>query len=223
MKKVILEEFGNYSITECGKIFNSKGKQLKWGINPDGYYTITLTFPDGKRTCRRRARLLAQTFIPNPYNLPVVNHIDHDRTNDSLDNLEWVTHKDNNVKSIELYPEKHKGMAKISKELAVDICEMISNGVTNKQICEDLNVPLDVVSHIRKGNTWKEVSVGYDMKRSVRVLTDEMVEWVCIKINEGLTNREILDLNIYPEVSYSSLKRIRRKKCHRHITEKLLN
>ena len=96
MEKVILEEFGNYSITRCGRLFSCKtGKELKWDTNRDGYYVKVFTLPCGKRTCRRRARLLAQTFIDNPDNLPVVNHIDHDRTNDKLENLEWVTHKEN--------------------------------------------------------------------------------------------------------------------------------
>jgi hypothetical protein len=45
-------------------------------------------------------RVLAQCFIPNPENKPCINHIDFDRSNNSLDNLEWVTYKENSQHAI---------------------------------------------------------------------------------------------------------------------------
>lgn len=56
-----------------------------------------MLFKDGKRHYLRVHRLVAKTFIPNPDNLPEVNHKDEDKTNNSTDNLEWCTSHDNKV------------------------------------------------------------------------------------------------------------------------------
>jgi hypothetical protein len=223
MLKVKLKELPDYSITKCGRIFNDKtGNELKFSLNKDGYYVIVLRTPEGKRTCRRRARLLGQTFIPNPNNLPVINHIDHNRTNDSLDNLEWVTHRDNNLKSIELFPEKHRGNADIDEQIAHKICQMIQDDYKNSDISETLNVPIDIVKHIRSGNTWKEVSKNYTMKRSRRGVPDETIIEVCKLILKGLKNKEILSLNIHKDLTNPMIKSIRARNCHKHITYKYL-
>ena len=77
---------------------NTFTKLLKGGIrtqqNRTGYKAITL-FKDGKRATYYVHRLVAETFIPNPMNLPMVNHIDEIRTNNCVFNLEWCTHQEN--------------------------------------------------------------------------------------------------------------------------------
>ena len=60
----------------------------------NGYLYITF-IKDGVRKNHYIHRLVAETFIPNPDNLPQVNHIDYDRRNNKVSNLEWVTAKDN--------------------------------------------------------------------------------------------------------------------------------
>ena len=95
MWKTIEEFDGRYAINEQGTIINIKTKRTKsiWE-DKDGYNVVTLTYK-GKGHTRRIARLLAIAFIPNPFNLPEVNHIDEDKSNDSLTNLEWVSRLDN--------------------------------------------------------------------------------------------------------------------------------
>lgn len=60
-----------------------------------GYYLVTLISDTGVRRNWFIHRLLAINFIPNPDNKPVVNHKDADKTNNRLENLEWVTQKEN--------------------------------------------------------------------------------------------------------------------------------
>ena len=65
-----------------------KEKILKPGKTADGYLQVGL-WKDGKRKSYHIHRLVANAFIPNPNNLPEVNHIDEDKTNNKVENLEW--------------------------------------------------------------------------------------------------------------------------------------
>lgn len=79
-----------------GNIRTIKGKILKIQINNkrNGYCEISL-HKDGKEKRFRLNRLVAIHFIPNPNNLPEVNHIDGIKENNNIDNLEWVTSIEN--------------------------------------------------------------------------------------------------------------------------------
>ena len=77
-----------------GRVRSWKGRVLNPDIAPNGYYRVSLA--DGPRKSQKYLhRLLAELFIPNPDNLPQVNHKDGNKLNCSLDNLEWVSVQDN--------------------------------------------------------------------------------------------------------------------------------
>lgn len=64
--------------------------------DPKTGYMIGSVFPIMGQAVRQYLhRLVAQTHIPNPHNLPEVNHIDHDKANNCVENLEWISHADN--------------------------------------------------------------------------------------------------------------------------------
>lgn len=67
-----------------------KGRLLKGGTTLNGYEFVCI---DGENMFRHR--LVAELFIPNPHNLPEVNHKDENPHNNSVENLEWISHKDN--------------------------------------------------------------------------------------------------------------------------------
>ena len=87
---------GRYMVSNYGRVkslnYNHTGKEgiLKAGDNGYGYLFVVLC-KDGKDKKCRINRLVAQAFLPNPDNLPEVNHKDEDKKNNCVDNLEWCT------------------------------------------------------------------------------------------------------------------------------------
>ena len=95
--KPIKDFEGLYEISNFGKVRNSKGEIKKHGIKRTTgtcYKTVRL-WKDGKYHNKYIHRLIAEAFIPNPQNLPFINHKDEDGTNNSIENLEWCTPKYN--------------------------------------------------------------------------------------------------------------------------------
>lgn len=100
---------------------SKKGRILKSYLKNDGYYEVVLQYY-GKHLYRRVNRLVAQTFIPNPDNKPVVDHIDNNPLNNKVDNLQWLTTKENNEKYYKNnYDGRFKGRGKINAKRVIAI------------------------------------------------------------------------------------------------------
>lgn len=83
----------NYYITQEGLFFKGH-KQMFPDKTNFGHLCIRVTI-NGKRLRKYIHRLVAEYYIPNPYNKPIVNHKDGNPSNNSISNLEWVTHREN--------------------------------------------------------------------------------------------------------------------------------
>ncbi len=91
-----IQEYKNYTISEDGKVYNKKFKRyLKPYKNNKGYLIVSL-YKDGKRKHISIHRLVALHFIENPENKETVDHIDRNRTNNSVNNLRWATKAEQN-------------------------------------------------------------------------------------------------------------------------------
>ena len=95
MRITQIKDFPEYYITDDGQVIRN-GKTLQPVLNAYGYYKVTLS-KNGKRYEKRINRLVAEAFIPNPNNLPCVNHKDENKLNNNIDNLEWCTYAYNNA------------------------------------------------------------------------------------------------------------------------------
>ena len=93
--KDIKDYEGLYAITRDGNVWSYKSKKfLKSRLNRGNYHRIDLC-KNGKRKSYLIHRLVAQAFIPNPEGLPEVNHKDENKSNNCVDNLEWMSKIDN--------------------------------------------------------------------------------------------------------------------------------
>lgn len=91
-----------YEVSSNGDVRNKiKGNLLVGDANNSGYYRVYLENKNHTPSKQRffRHRLVAESFIPNPENKPQVNHKNGDKSNNSVDNLEWVTQKENEIHS----------------------------------------------------------------------------------------------------------------------------
>ena len=182
MKKII--EYKNikpiYTIDTEGNIENIKtGKSLKYATTSDGYYTVGLQQNDNTRKIFYLHILLAETFLDKPENAEQVNHIDKNRVNNDLSNLEWCTQIQNlnHQQSCKCKPNLGKackswgkisrgsenGMSKINEEQCHFICKLLSEGYSRKDVVDmcDFYVTYDIVRFIHARKRWKHISKDY--------------------------------------------------------------
>lgn len=95
-----VKDYPNYQISNLGRVkslnYKRSGEEkiLKSCTDDNGYYQVSLSRNGKNKTCKIH-RLVAEAFIPNPNNLPQVNHKDEDKNNNIPNNLEWCTAKYN--------------------------------------------------------------------------------------------------------------------------------
>lgn len=113
-------------------------------------------------------RLVAEAFIPNPCNYPVINHIDENKGNNRADNLEWCSAKYNcnygsrNAKISSIVRSKTRKCQKLTKEDVVAIKEATKNGYTNtvgRELSEKYGVKEKTIRHIAHNRKWKWVKI----------------------------------------------------------------
>lgn len=171
-----IPEHKGFFISKCGRVFKEPTKKV--GRNAHGpiefmtkwveYKPVFAEYPqvslsvNGKKTTRKVHRLLAMTYLPNPESLPQVNHINGDKHDYRLENLEWSTASENvrhsyNTGLASNLGSKHPRSI-LDEEQVRSIKFLIKEcGATNYELAETFMVHHSTISKIRRGKLWGHV------------------------------------------------------------------
>lgn len=154
--KYILTSTGVILIRRMGKI-----QPISSQVTNSGYELVHLC-KDGIRKAYTMHRLVAKTFIPNPYNKETVNHKDGNKLNNDIDNLEWNTLKENinhaDFTGLVCKKGQKNGGSKLTDKKVIAIKKMILEGFTNLFISKKFKVDPSTISVIRHGKTWSHIT-----------------------------------------------------------------
>lgn len=163
-----------YFITKCGKVLSLKSGtpyELNTHISAVGYPAVGLKH-NRKTKLAYVHRLIALAFIDNPENKPQINHIDGDKANNDIENLEWVSASENVQHAwdnkLNRKTEKTAAVAKwaalkmmvarrrFSDAEVEDIRQKISEGWSYRSIARDFGCNHSLISQIATGNAYCE-------------------------------------------------------------------
>lgn len=148
----------------CGNGYVDKPSViLKQYVNVRGYWCVSL-YKNKKSHCRVVHRLMAETFLEKGANDTEVNHINGVKTDNFLENLEWVTHKENmrhaiesGLRSIKTGGNTHN--ASFTNEQAVEIRKMFSSGNYSKsELARRYGVSFSTMGKLLNNKTYKEAT-----------------------------------------------------------------
>lgn len=152
---------GEYQISSKGNIKHNN-RILKSHKDSDGYLIITL-YINKKFVTYKLHRLVAQAFIENPNNLPQVNHIDCDKTNNNVENLEWCTLKDNISHAVKNKLYKKRDYSKRFKKVNQYDLEgnLIKTWDSIKEAGNTLGICTSTITKVCKKKRYNKTYKGY--------------------------------------------------------------
>lgn len=151
----------NYYITDDGKVWSERTqKYLSFQYDKNGYVKVQMRSTDNKSHRYSIHRLVLENFKPveNMENLQV-NHIDGNKKNNNLTNLEWTTSEENIRHAIDNNLRATiNGASKLTPEQVIEIYRRATNGERNIDLGKEFNIHPDQVGRIKNKKSWKEIT-----------------------------------------------------------------
>ena len=138
-------------------LLNLKGKSIKPHLNKNGYLFVNIT-KKSKAFNKSVHRLVAESFLDNPHDKKDVNHIDGNKLNNEVTNLEWATRSENLIHAYNI-GLKDKGEKHCNSKLTeIQVLEIRSfNNVSQTELAIKYKVSRKCISKILNRETWKHV------------------------------------------------------------------
>lgn len=161
--KDIPDTNGMYKVSNFGSVFSAKSKKKLSICKAKKGYCVCNISKNGNTKTTYVHRLVAKAFIPNPKKKLQVNHIDGNKQNNNIENLEWCTDKENKDHALKngLITDQigeSNYASKINKEKALTIRKLCNEGdYTQKEISCILNVSKSIVSDVHRRKSWKHI------------------------------------------------------------------
>ena len=151
----------NYYITDDGKVWSERTqKYLSFQYDKNGYVKVQMRSTDNKSHRYSIHRLVLENFKPveKMENLQV-NHIDGNKKNNNLTNLEWTTSEENIRHAIDNNLRATiNGASKLTPEQVIEIYRRATNGERNSDLGKEFNIHPDQVGRIKNKKSWKEIT-----------------------------------------------------------------
>ena len=180
-----IEGFTIYEVSNLGRVRNKLTSRVIGGHTlKNGYIQVGL-MNNKKQIFKMVHRLVSGAFIGRLPEGKEINHIDGNKTNNCVDNLEYVTHSENMIHCLEVLCKKRK----ISKEDAVDIRKRLALGEKYDDIASDYNVVKGTIRFIARGVTYRESFVEFPDRRIKLSNTD--ITAIRRKLSSGDSRKKI--------------------------------
>ena len=216
---IINDNYYNYEVSNTGLIRRISSKIiLKPGYRGrDKKYLGVVLYYNMKPKTFAVHRLVAQAFIPNPENKPQVNHIDGNKSNNDVSNLEWVTQEENMKHAVDTgLLELPKGGIEarhcIYTEKDVhDVCKLLEQEYPGSYIANKLNVSLGFIYEIKQKRSWKYISDQYNLPKikPITIHSNELINNVFECFNKGITNKKQILKNVGMEKNKTNIRYIK--------------